>query len=526
MLTLGGLPLSEYASFDVDGHLTVSHPDLAASLDRPYMSVSSAKSLHRCPAQFAADRALARHFDLFGAAEIGNAAHTIMERLLQLPSQRRTEQNAAALLVELAREEPPADGVDYAKHLGTDPVRYAQWIAAVQHAYTGLFKIEDPRDVDLVAAEFRLDNVQLEGVPFFGFIDRVDRIDYRGEKVLRVVDYKTGSPKLKKPTRFDDDHGDQVQIYVEAFQTMTGERPKRGVLYYTQNGGGQRAVAVARNVTSQTVTKIVVAWAELQRCRTTNSYPARTSALCGWCPLVNVCPSAHAAHLSDRKGGAPSAEDLGFPTPVTLTVTPPTGGEVAGHDLTEPPTEQVTGDTTEGTVMTETMDQPMVWPEAKPFDDVVLQTRNGNVPNLSSYAAGTAYGLTALAVQLLDNAKQPLTQNTIRAMADTLATMHRKIQYKVTGGDHPNMGAATRMSGAMRTAIELCPPPFGAPMAEFTAWVNQVVNRAVAIATIANSMLVDGPNSDYPWRALAAPEPHTSEPSANVWDTPVPTMAN
>ena len=58
--------------------LTILDDELLAKIDRPYLSASTAKSMHSCPARLVADRSMPRGFDLFGAAELGSAAHTVL----------------------------------------------------------------------------------------------------------------------------------------------------------------------------------------------------------------------------------------------------------------------------------------------------------------------------------------------------------------------------------------------------------------------------------------------------------------
>lgn len=172
----------------LDGKLIVTDDELLAKVDRPYLSASTSKSMHSCPARMVSDRAVPSGFDLFGATEKGSAAHTVLERMYQLPPGRRDAQHAMAILTEMSKEEPQFDGdVDYAKMLGSDQVRYNQWIAAIDASYRGVFTIEAPRDVDVHSTELRLDGVEVAGVPFKGFIDRIDHLKRGG---LGVVDYK------------------------------------------------------------------------------------------------------------------------------------------------------------------------------------------------------------------------------------------------------------------------------------------------------------------------------------------------
>src|SRR5665648_73247 len=141
------LYLGNRVAWDGD-RLIVTDDELLGRVNRPYLSASTSKAMHSCPSRMVADRAMPSGFDLFGAPELGTAAHTILERLYTLPPGRRARQHAMAILTELTREVPQTDDdVDYAKKIGQDPVRHTMWVALVAKAFGGIFDIEDPRDV-------------------------------------------------------------------------------------------------------------------------------------------------------------------------------------------------------------------------------------------------------------------------------------------------------------------------------------------------------------------------------------------
>lgn len=524
-LTFAGDLIGEHLAWTSEGQLKVTSDRLLDKVAKPYLSVSTHHALQSCPARKVIEVATRGGFDLLGAAEVGGAAHLVMERLMLRPPALRTPEAAAHILVNIARDLEPEPGVEnYAAHLGADPTMYAQWVGKVTAAYTGLFAIEDPTTVEVVATELKLDGISLAGVPFVGYIDRVDRVEHRSARVLKVVDYKSGKPKLKPNAMFGDDHGDQIQIYVEAAALVLGERPKKGELYYTGAGGGRRAVAVSAPHTKKAVRGFRESWDALNAMAATRTFQTRKSALCGWCPLVNACPTAQAAGMTDRKSDALTAAEIGIkvessPAPSSPEVeVPPT--RYVEHDEFQDResimTEQATAQGTEQATPSRKM-----WADARPFDGPIIGEGESAYPNLSAYAAGNRYGLVSLAVELLHTGKQPLTRTAITALAHTLATIHYRVQRRVTGHFDQNSGAATRLSGAMRTAIEVSPVPFGQPIEAWNTWVNQVMNRATTIAEVSNDLILNGANQDYPWRALAAtPFVEDSAPQG-AWDEPV-----
>lgn len=553
ILTKTGIALADAAHFTKDG-LVITDEGTLARIRRPYISVSTAAAITRCPSAMAGDRMLSGGFDLMRAAEVGTAAHTVMERLMQLPKIRRDETHAAKLLVGLAREEPPSEfDVDYAKHLGTDPVVYAQWIAAVTRAYSGLFAIEDPREVDVIATEVKFENITLDGTPVLGFIDRVDYVEHRGEKVIRIVDYKTGKPHLGKPRPgYGDSPGDQIKAYVEAYEELSGDRPKRGSLYYTAPGGGARVVAVSKSETRKVVRYLGEAWAKYQTSMDAATFGTGVTPLCGWCPLVAACPAAHRAGKVDRTDGAPTLIELGMPDPSDAVQPDPSEdqgsgggsgdeddrippmppadtspGAVAdaeqpenlapdtGRDQQNPPTLEVEETTTEEGV---TMTANKILREGKPYDGATI---DGHA-NFNSYAASLVSGVVGLAVEQLHNAGQRKTPDSIAALSDTFGTIIQSAMRKVGGRDDLDLGLATRMHGNLRAMVAIDPMQFNWTTEEWTDWVNRVVRRMVAMATVTAERIVDGFNSDYPWKTLAVdPQPAIEDDIADAWDEPV-----
>jgi len=74
-----------------------------------------------------------------------------------------------------------------------DPALLAKGRSEVHTHMVGLFEIETPDEIDVVAREMRL-IVEADGIPFNGFIDGVQRA---GDGV-NLVDSKAGAGKMKK----------------------------------------------------------------------------------------------------------------------------------------------------------------------------------------------------------------------------------------------------------------------------------------------------------------------------------------
>ena len=495
--TSSALYLGNRVAWDGD-RLIITDDELLARIDKPYLSASTSKSMHSCPSRMVSDRAMPSGFDLFGAAELGTAAHTVLERLFNLPPGRRDKQHAAAILTELSREAPHfEDDVDYARSIGADPVRHTQWVAAVSNAYSGIFDIEQPKEVEVHSTELRLDGVEVAGVPFKGFIDRIDKLDGGG---LGVVDFKSGKDKSKPSTRFDDDHGDQIRLYVEALRVKLGEKPKAGHLYYIQHGK-RRRVAIGNTDVNKTKRAFAESWSALKTAVDKREFATRDSALCGWCPLVNSCPTAAANGRFDRKGGAPSAIDLGIPslrpdgTVIPLVTTAPKWGEPGARAAgaahmpggAEPPLDPDGGD-----MSSSRNERP--WREAKPYDGSDI---DGHL-SLNSYAATAVFGLSTLAAELLAKTEgQKVGPAQVKLLTGVLAQVVLDAQAQVTNGSRDwQEGSNTRLRGVLRTAVDVIPLPFGGDEAAWTAWAQRTVRFMVAVSATAIDLYDNGPVAD------------------------------
>ena len=487
--------------------LVIADEELLARVNRPYLSASTAKAMHSCPSRMVADRAMPSGFDLFGAPELGTAAHSVLERLFGLPPGRRDKQHAAAILTEMTREAPVIDDdVDYARAIGADPVRHTQWVAAVSNAYSGVFEIEDPTDVQVYATELRLDGIEIAGVPFKGFIDRIDVLPDGG---LRVVDFKTGKDRSKVNKFYDDDHGDQIRLYVEALTVKLGEKPKAGHLYYIQHGK-QRRVAISNTEVNKTKRGFVASWKALQEAAASGQFDTKDSPLCGWCPLVNSCPLAAANGRTDRKGGAPSAIDLGIPSlrpdgSLIPLVTP----KSRWSDAVSPAADaahMTSGDAPRAIDERDTMssnDRP--WREAKPYDGAEV---DGHL-SLNSYAATAVFGLSTLAAELLAKADMKVGPTPVKAIAGLLAQTVLDAQAQVTNGSRDwQDGANTRLRGALRSSLDVIPLPFGGNEAAWADWKDRTQRFMVAIAATAIDLYNSGPTVAFD--ALAAIQPKTT----------------
>src|SRR4029079_9106608 len=106
--------------------------------------------------------------DPFTPSVLGNGGHKVLEKLFELPGQDRTLAAAMTILRQVCNDAMPGD----------DPLTMAvrdRWMAEVYAAFKGIFDIEDTTRVDVYGRELEL-GTTIAGVPFVGFVDRVDTL--------------------------------------------------------------------------------------------------------------------------------------------------------------------------------------------------------------------------------------------------------------------------------------------------------------------------------------------------------------
>lgn len=246
-------------------------PDLPRSF-----SPSSAGTYRQCPRRWQF-RYVQKLPDPPGEpALLGTFAHRVLELLCGDPAPQRTVERAR----ELARQVWPetADNPDFkALQLDEDSQRNFRWRAWT--AIQGLWSLEDPAEVEVRATEQKV-SANLDGVPFFGIVDRLDA-DPAG---LVITDYKSG----KAPRERDRSKSlDQVLLYAAAVEDSSGERPNRTRLLYL--GTEILETSVTEDSLGATTRRFSETWREVGEACTADRFEPLTGPLCGWCPYADRC---------------------------------------------------------------------------------------------------------------------------------------------------------------------------------------------------------------------------------------------
>jgi len=308
-VTFGDLDTSE-ALYDVGGDKP--HDAADARLDDrltvrpdgppPYLSPSSASTYRSCPRRWKF-RYIDRLPDPAGEAAIaGTFAHRVLELLMEEPAHLRTTDRAR----EIARDVWPETAChdDFvALELDDQQQRRFRWLAWT--AIEGLWRLENPAEIDVVANEQKVDT-HLGEVPFRGIVDRLEREVSDFATGLVVSDYKSGRAPSR---RYADARLEQVLLYAAAVEAKTGERPTAARLLYL----GQCIIetAVTDELVEAAVSGLSTTWRAINTAVESDTFDASPGPLCGWCPYAGECPEGLAElelrHSSGRiRASAPS----------------------------------------------------------------------------------------------------------------------------------------------------------------------------------------------------------------------------
>lgn len=479
--------------FDNDNNLVLPKSVTEKKIRRKKLSPSTMNALvdtSACPARFAADKVIPRTPDPFGAAEVGTSGHLVLEHLFSLPPDQRTEEAArkimnsqveSALLPMIAQSQ-----MDLEKdaHL-IDPLR-EKWLSEVEDSYKGIFEIEDVRTPDVFGRERWIGkSVRIAGVPISGIIDRIDSLP---DATLAPIDYKTG--KVKGPSKYGDPHGDQLRLYALAIEQEFGTLPSAAKVYYTKHSK-MLSVNLSDKKLNDVEGKVSQAWEDLSWACDESTFETVASPLCGWCPLVNICPTGKAAGRTAK---------ISAPTPVQLGATIPVG----------PPSLSV-GEKKPTKEVTPVAEKKPKWREDKPWVETIGKGENERI-NPNAYAATAVFGLASRALADIAGYNKsvagepvdafPINRTTVEGLARTYAVIITDVQDELSTDIDWSAGLNTRLRSALFTATELHVPPFGGVLDDWDQWVERVKKNIVLLMEIGEG-IYDEPDEDDPWIDLA-----------------------
>lgn len=213
-------------------------------------------------------------------ALIGSYVHEILEVFYQEKKKDRTED----AIKEIAKsqwddfqteyEDDIKDGEALSEFEIYD-IKTQAWLSL-----SSTWTVEDPKEVNVHSTEMRLE-AKFEGVPFLGFVDRLDHLS---DGSLVAVDYKTG--KVPQP-KFTASKLMQLLLYGWALEQL-GIETSKAKLYFLK---GQTVIGTdVNNKSIKEVKKFLSKSVDGIKQAFEEGFNPKTGPLCGWCPYILDCP--------------------------------------------------------------------------------------------------------------------------------------------------------------------------------------------------------------------------------------------
>lgn len=256
-------------------------------------------------------------------AVLGTFVHEVLEHLLDCAPADRTPDAARAIATE--RFAAFAQRGDF-KALGFDESATKRFKHRVWVAISAYFAEFAPTAVEPVHQELRV-KAEIDGVPFFGIIDLLERDTAAGGDAVIVTDYKTGTPpETDKPWSAAQNAEKLLQPmwYAAALMEMGEHSPTLARLLYftaaeTADGGyvgrtGTLAAPVDAGAVAAARAELVLRWRQITEAREAGAADSNPSVLCGWCPFVTHCSEGQIEVKRlrgeiNRRTGAPRMRD-------------------------------------------------------------------------------------------------------------------------------------------------------------------------------------------------------------------------
>jgi putative RecB family exonuclease len=215
----------------------------------------------------------------------GTLVHTALERLFAVAPADRVIDVALGALDDAANEPEGTEGFDA---LGLTGDERSAYVADARKLVAGYFALEDPREIDAVGVELRLESTLGAGtdpVHLRGIIDRLDRTP---EGDLVVVDYKTG--RAPAPGR-ERAKLAAVETYALLCERVLGVRPVAVRLLHLRE-----PLVIERRVGQGEVQRqerrTLQVWDAIERAHASGGFRPSPGPLCRYCAYNDRCEGA------------------------------------------------------------------------------------------------------------------------------------------------------------------------------------------------------------------------------------------
>ncbi len=286
------VPLTEHADvkFSQPPRERLREPDALEAVPYEYrlqsFNFTMIQTYRRCPRQFAYRYYYRLPQRSSGSAHLGQLVH---ETLFQGAQRRRRGETVDGDAL-VATFEGLWDATRFDKR------KYAAQRDEGREMVKRYGDSEVWRDAELDLIEHEFDGLDVRGHPFDGKIDRVDA-SARGTERRRLVDYKTGRPKLRDQMYFDDRL--QLALYREAAARRTGAGGFDLEFHFLRDGSVVR-LELSESDISRTLFAAGKTADEIHEAVRTCQFPVKPTAWsCPTCPYRPVCDEGQALVVSE-----------------------------------------------------------------------------------------------------------------------------------------------------------------------------------------------------------------------------------
>lgn len=210
---------------------------------------------------------------------MGRFVHYILEQIFKLdPHERHADKTQ--LFLEDAIANILTD--DVRNDIGLTEITSASFVREGDSIAKNYFEMEDATSRSVVGIEQRL-NVEIDGVPLVGILDRLDR---EADNSLTIVDYKTG--RAPNPNYLSSVFAN-TELYAAMCAEALNETPERIRLFYVG----------AHEIVERAVTPVVIqarrraaatAWQSINEYYEAGNFPAKPSTnTCRFCAYKTQC---------------------------------------------------------------------------------------------------------------------------------------------------------------------------------------------------------------------------------------------
>lgn len=233
------------------------------------LSANAVQNYSTCPLKFKLQRDWRIPGDAAAALQYGNAIHTVLKHYYD-PAAHAEELNVDTAVQAFTKE--------FNKAVTEDPVQRKMYEEQGERQLRALIESRPRSSVEVLAAEHRI-SFKMGALEIVGRIDRMDRLG--SDDSVRVVDYKTGSPKDQ---RFADESL-QLSIYAMGVSRM-GFTPRELILVNVQDA--------TEVVSFRTPKQLETAQRKIEQAAegiARGDFDAQPGPHCVWCEFRKLCPA-------------------------------------------------------------------------------------------------------------------------------------------------------------------------------------------------------------------------------------------